>query len=111
MNALADFENLHVRISIKAGTEEEFQKRTGALGKFVYLPFQAVRNLKDSDVSFHVAVMSDSRLMSSFERNCVIGAIKQIDPKIKIEEERCDPYNTTVKRMRSAGYGEEFWER
>jgi len=108
-NALARYHNLHVRVSIKAGTEEGFQKRTGALGKYVYLPFQGVRNLKDAGVSFHVAVMSDSRLMPSFERNCVIRAIEQIDRRIQIEGEICDPYNTTIERMRSAGYSNEFW--
>ncbi len=61
--------------------------RTGARGKFVYLPFQGVRNLLEAGVSFHVALMSDPRLMPSSERFEIIKIIKGIHPRIYIADE------------------------
>jgi uncharacterized Fe-S cluster-containing radical SAM superfamily protein len=102
---LKPFKKVHVRVSLKAGTEEGFQKRTGAIGKFYLLPFQAIENLLDYKISFHVAAMTDPRIMSTGEREILIKKLEEIDPEIvfNLEEERIDLYNTTLLRLEKAG--------
>jgi len=102
---LARFSKVHVRVSLKAATPEGFQRRTGAIGEFYELPFKAVEYLLDSGVSFHVAAMSDPRIMSKEERRMLIERLAEIDRRVaaNLEEELCDPYETTIVRM--AAYG------
>ena len=102
---LAKFTKVHVRVSLKAGTPEGFQARTGAIAEFYELPFKAVEHLLDSGVSFHVAAMSDPRIMPREERRRLIERLAEIDPRVaaNLEEEVCDPYETTLVRM--AAYG------
>ncbi len=102
---IAPFNKVHVRVSLKAATPEGFQQRTGALGEHYLLPFQAIEYLKEADVSFHVAAMTDSRLMSPDERKLLIKKLNGIDPKLaaNLEEEVCDPYPSTLSRLDAAG--------
>jgi uncharacterized Fe-S cluster-containing radical SAM superfamily protein len=62
------FTKVHVRISLKAGDEQGFRWRTGAIGKFYELPFRATENLLKHGASFHVAAMTDPRIMPREER-------------------------------------------
>jgi uncharacterized Fe-S cluster-containing radical SAM superfamily protein len=96
--------NLHVRVSLKAGTPEGFQKRTGAVGKFYELPYLAIKNLKETNLDYHVACMSDPKVMSSQERNTMLQKLKEIGYHGYLEEEFCDPYPTAVVRLEKAGY-------
>lgn len=68
-------------------------KRTGAIPERFNLPYQAIKNLLDSGVRFHVASMSDQRLMSKEERRQMIVKLEELDPRIArdLEEELCDP--------------------
>ncbi|MCX8204524.1 MAG: radical SAM protein [Candidatus Nezhaarchaeota archaeon] len=102
---LARFSKIHVRVSLKAAGPQEFQRRTGARGEFYELPFKAIEHLLDSGVSFHVAAMSDPRIMSRGERIALIERLRDIDPRAaaNLEEEVCDPYDSTLIRM--AAYG------
>lgn len=102
---VSKFTKVHVRLCIKAGNAEGFQRRTGAIGKFYTMPFDAVKNLFDSEVSFHVASMSDSRIMSAGEREQLIKKLEEIDKNIvrNLEEEVVDPYRTTLFRLKQAG--------
>lgn len=95
--------NLHVRVSLKAGTPEAFQKRTGAVGKFYELPYLAIKNLLKTDLEFHVACMSDPRVMPKDERNIMLRKLKEVGYSDYLEEEYCDPYPTAVARMEKAG--------
>jgi len=101
---LRDYENIHVRVSLKAGTPESFQRRMGAKGEFYRLPFVAISNLMKNRISFHVACMSDPRLMPQDERRSIIKKLDSIGYQNFFEEETCDPYKTTVVRMEKAGY-------
>lgn len=103
---LAKFKKVHVRVSLKAGTPKGFTSRTGAIGSFYELPFRAIRHLLDYGVSFHVACMSDSRLMDKNEREALLRTLAEIDKKLigYLEEEICDPYEHTVLRLKKAGY-------
>lgn len=96
--------NLHVRVSLKAGTAEGFQRRTGAVGKFYELPYLAVKNLAQTNLEFHVACMSDPRVMPKEERVAMLQKLKEVGYHGYLEEEYCDPYPTSVVRLEKAGY-------
>jgi len=103
---IAKFTKPHVRISLKAGTPEDFAKKTGAKPEAFEIPFQAIRNLLDYHVSFHVASMSaDPRIMTMDERKSLMKKLAEIDPSLllNLEEEVMDGYNTTLARLRFAG--------
>jgi uncharacterized Fe-S cluster-containing radical SAM superfamily protein len=103
---LSRFKKPHIRVSLKAGTPEAFTRKTGAKPDSFELPFEAIRNLMDYGVSFHVAAMSaDSRIMAPEERAALLEKLAGIDPKLvlSLEEEVIDPYDTTLKRLKFAG--------
>jgi len=106
VRAVASFTKPHVRVSLKAGTSEEFTRKTGAKPESFELPFHAIENLIDCGVSFHVAAMSaDPRIMSPEERKCLLQRLAAIDPRLPddLEEEVVDPYKTTLARLKYAG--------
>ena len=102
---LSKFKNIHVRVSLKAGTLKGFQHRTGALAEFYELPYRAIINLLDNNVSMHAASMTDSRLMPKKEREAIIRRLLTIDKRtaLDLEQEICDPYPNTLERLRLAG--------
>ena len=103
---ISKFTKPHVRVSLKAGTPEDFTKKTGAKPEAFEIPFQAIRNLLDYHVSFHVASMSaDPRIMTTEERKNLMRKLAEIDPRLllSLEEEVMDGYNTTLARLRFAG--------
>lgn len=102
-DALKKYRNIHIRVSLKAGTPEGFQRRTGARGEFYLLPFKAVEGLKRSGIPFHVAAMTDPRLMPQHERTMMLALLKKTGYRDNVEEERCDPYDSTLKRLEKAG--------
>ncbi|MDI6821803.1 MAG: radical SAM protein [Actinomycetota bacterium] len=106
--ALKKYPNIYVRISLKAGTAEGFQRRTGAIGDYYKLPFQAIKNLKRAGVSFHVASMSDPRLMPISERREMFKNLRDVDYWDYLEEETCDPYDTSLIRLEKAGF--DIWK-
>ncbi|HEX67660.1 MAG TPA: radical SAM protein [bacterium] len=101
---LVPFPNLYVRVSIKAGTPSSFEKKTGAKKDYFYLPFQCIENLKKHGLNFHVAVMSDKRLMSVEEKRYFLKELKKTGYHGFLEEERCEPYPHSVARLRFAGW-------
>lgn len=104
VQALKDYKNVHTRVSLKAGTGEGFQKRTGAIAKSYELPFLAIKNLMEAGVSFHVAAMTDPALMPREEREEMIRMLSEIGYADYFEEEECDPYPTSVERLNKAGF-------
>nr|NIN64237.1 hypothetical protein [Anaerolineae bacterium]NIN94519.1 hypothetical protein [Anaerolineae bacterium]NIQ77589.1 hypothetical protein [Anaerolineae bacterium] len=55
---------------------------------------------------FHVAAMTaDPRIVSTEERQSLLGRLARIDPALvsHLEEEVVDPYHTTLERLRYAG--------
>jgi uncharacterized Fe-S cluster-containing radical SAM superfamily protein len=100
------FAKPHVRISLKAGTPEDFMRKTGAKPEAFEIPFQAIRNLLDYNVSFHVAAMSaDPRIATQKERESLTKKLGEIDPRLvlNLEEEVMDGYETTLARLKFAG--------
>ena len=97
----------HVRVSLKAGTPETFAKKTGAKPEAFEIPFHAIRNLIDYNVSFHVAAMSaDPRITTPKERGSLTQKLAEIEPTLllNLEEEVVDGYDTTLARLKSAGW-------
>ena len=107
VRSLAQFSNLHVRISLKAGTADDFTRKTGAVPEAFELPFQAIRNLKAEGISFWVAAMScDPRFMTPLERVSLIGKLAEIDPTLvlNLEEEMVVLCPETLKRLEAMGW-------
>jgi uncharacterized Fe-S cluster-containing radical SAM superfamily protein len=104
---VSKYGKVHVRVSLKAGTPEAFERKTGAKKDAFELPFKAIEHLLDSGASFHVAAMSaDPRMMEKEERRRLFEKLIEIDPKLakNLEEEVVDPYETALLRLRKAGY-------
>ena len=102
---ISKFERIHVRVSIKAGNSKAFTQRTGAVESAFDLPFKAIEHLLDYGISCHVAAMTDPRIMPKNERIELINKLAEIDKVIaaNLEEEICDPYETTIIRMTAYG--------
>jgi uncharacterized Fe-S cluster-containing radical SAM superfamily protein len=101
---LKSYKNTHIRVSLKAATPDGFQRRTGGRGDYYNLPFMAVERLLKSGISFHVAAMSDPRLMKPDEKAVMLEKLKRTGYRDFLEEERCNPYPAAIKRLRKAGY-------
>ncbi|MDI6917230.1 MAG: radical SAM protein [Thermoplasmatales archaeon] len=104
---VSKFTKPHIRVSLKAGTPQDFTRKTGAKEENFELPFHAIRNLLDEKASFHVAAMTDKRIMGKEERESLIQKLWEIDPKIvkNLEKEVVDPYDTTLARLKYADVG------
>ncbi|MBE1286200.1 MAG: radical SAM protein [Alteromonadaceae bacterium] len=83
--ALAQFKNLHVRVSIKGCNEEEFHTLTGARKEAYELPYQALKNLVDAGVSVNACLMvsfSDENTMKQAREklfNTHPGLLKSVE--------------------------------
>jgi uncharacterized Fe-S cluster-containing radical SAM superfamily protein len=101
---VARFSKVHIRVSLKAGLPEGLRERTGASGESLNLPYQAIEYLLKHRASFHVAAMTDYRIMSSSERELLVQRLVDIHPQLvkNLEEEMIDPYETTEARLRYA---------
>jgi len=104
---ISKFTKPHVRVSLKAGTPEAFTRKTGAKPEAFEIPFKAIKNLLNYQVSFHVAAMSaDPRIMRLKERESLIRKLVEIEPALllNLEEEVVDGYDTTLARLKFAGW-------
>jgi uncharacterized Fe-S cluster-containing radical SAM superfamily protein len=100
---LALYPFVHVRVSLKGCTEEEFARLTGADPKGFHLQLNALRHLKKAGVSAHPAVM-----LSFSEREAadhLYSAIWKIDPIMhsEIEKEELILYPHVVEKLKQAG--------
>jgi len=87
---LSRFKKSYVRVGLRAGTAEEFTRKTGAIPESFMLPFQAIRYLRENKARFSVAAMSaDPRFMTPLERISLIVRLGEIDPELvlRLEEE------------------------
>ncbi len=67
----SSFNNLYVRISLKAGTPEKFSKLTGAIPEAYYYPLKALQNLIDFEIPCHASIIRD------FCEQSELGFLKQ----------------------------------
>lgn len=102
---LAEFSSkLYVRVSFKAATPKGFTQRTGAIGKYYELPFNALKHLLNEGIFARAAAMTDPKIMPKEERKLLIQKLSEIDPryeKDELEEEVIDAYDTSVKRLKA----------
>jgi len=100
---LSKFKRVHVRVSIKGTTNEEYAKLTGAKPESFNLQLKALKNLLDAGVSCHPAVMLSFSSKENFTR--FLSILKEIEPKIvgEVEEEYVFLYPHVVKKLEKAG--------
>lgn len=98
---LAAFRRLAVRVSLKAGNKEKFEKVTGARADFFSYPWQALINLNEAGARFWPAVVVEfftrqeiSDLKNFLNRNHITVAI---------EEEELLYYPFVEKNLRERG--------
>lgn len=104
---IAGFKKVVVRVSLKAGTPELFNKLTKADPDAFHLPFQAIRNLIKHKISFGIsALIADPRIFSPLERISLITRLGEIDPSLvlQLEEEMTILFPNAIKRLKEAGW-------
>ena len=111
---LAKYKRLHVRVSIKGASPEEYHELTGAQPASYWLPYRALQQLIDAGVSCNAC------LMASFSSDEGISQVKQqlarvhpgilksleietitLFPKVKERLEKYDLKPTRAKRLRN----------
>jgi uncharacterized Fe-S cluster-containing radical SAM superfamily protein len=96
---LSQFKNVHVRVSLKGSSESEFTLLTGAKPDAYKYQIRALKNLFDSNVSFHPAIMT-------FEKSpFILERLAEIDESLlkSLEYESLIPYPKVVARLRAVG--------
>ncbi|MFZ5790798.1 MAG: radical SAM protein [Pseudomonadota bacterium] len=99
---LARFPNLHVRVSLKGATEDEFARLTGARPEAFELQLQALANLDRAGASVHVAVMTSFSPPESVEK--LRARLARIAPRFaEFEDEELVLYGHVTERLKRAG--------
>jgi uncharacterized Fe-S cluster-containing radical SAM superfamily protein len=99
---LAPYPFLHVRVSLKGCSEEEFSRLTGADSKGFRLQLAALANLLKAGVSTHPAVMISYSGREAIDR--LYHNIWKIDPRMQSEVEREEVilYPHVLEKLRRA---------
>lgn len=107
-----NFDKVYLRLSLKAGTPDGFQRKTGAKKENFEIPFQAIRNvvevagIETLGRRWHIAAMSlDPRIIDPEERMLLFKRLADIDIRLllMLEEEVVDPYEMALFRLKAAG--------
>ncbi len=100
---LAVYPFVHVRVSLKGCTEQEFTRLTGADPKGFHLQLAALKNLVKAGVSVHPAAMISFSTKASIDR--LYNVIWKIDPRLhsEIEREEVTLYPHVRERLRKRG--------
>ncbi|MEM1508443.1 MAG: radical SAM protein [Thermofilaceae archaeon] len=100
---LSEFSSVHVRVSIKGTSSEEFHLLTGAKPEAFELQLKALENLLDYGVSAHPAVMLSFSKARDVER--LKERLADIDEVLisEFEEEYVFLYPHVVRQLRKAG--------
>jgi len=99
---LAFFPFVHVRVSLKGCSEEEFGRLTGADPKGFQLQLAALRNLKKAGVSAHPALMFSFSGREAIDQ--LYNTIWKIDPRMhsEIEREEVILYPHVMEKLKRA---------
>jgi len=98
VEALSKFKNLHIRICIKGIDSKEFTFLTGAENGYKY-QMKSLEYLKDSKISFNIALVSISNDIKPFlDRLKDIGIVKII-----VEKEKIKLYPQVKNRLQKEG--------
>ena len=96
---LAPYKKLHVRVSIKGTSKEEYHELTDAIPESYELPFRALKHLIDAGVSCNACVMisfSDDDGIRSVEKK-----LFEVHPGLlkSLEKERITPFPKVTERL------------
>ncbi|MEF8832972.1 MAG: radical SAM protein [Candidatus Thermoplasmatota archaeon] len=105
VDEIEQYELIYVRVSLKAGFPEEWERKTGAKAETLKLPYKAIEHLWKRDVDFHVAAMVDSRITSEEEMWSIYKKVSEVSEGLaeNIEWETIDKYPNTKRRLKKAG--------
>ena len=100
---LTPYKNLHVRVSIKGTSQEEYHELTDAIPESYELPFRALKHLIDAGVSCNACVMvsfSDDDGIRSVEQK-----LFELHPGLlkSLEKERITPFPKVAQRLAKNG--------
>jgi len=100
---LAQYRFIHVRVSLKGCSEEDFQRLTGADPEGFKLQLKALRKLTSAGVSCHPSVMASFSERGSLRR--LVERLSNISPDLaeQLEVEELILYPQVVRRIRRAG--------
>lgn len=100
---LTEYNFVHVRVSLKGCSEEEFAKLTGAKPEGFRLQLKALQKLAEAGVSCHPSVMASFSTRESLR--LLLERLKQISPKMaeEIEIEELILYPHVVQRLKKYG--------
>jgi uncharacterized Fe-S cluster-containing radical SAM superfamily protein len=100
---LAQFPFVHIRVSLKGCTEEEFSRLTGAKQEGFLMQLKALQNLVRENVQCHPAVMVSFSPRNSLQR--LVERIRAIDPKLveELEVEELILYPSVQRKVRRHG--------
>ncbi len=101
--ALSKYSRVHVRVSLKGTSEDEFSRLTGAKPEFFSYQLKALENLLDYGVSCHPAVMLSFSTKGSLRK--LLFRLEEIDRVLveDFEEEYVFLYPHVVERLKKAG--------
>ncbi|MEM4701108.1 MAG: radical SAM protein [Candidatus Bathyarchaeia archaeon] len=101
--SLAKYGFVHVRVSLKGCSEEEFARLTGAEPEGFKLQLEALRKLVEAGVSCHPSVMASFSTKESFRS--LTERLNQISPKLaeEIEIEELILYPHVVRKLQRYG--------
>ncbi len=96
---LAFYNNLHVRVSIKGTSQDEYHELTDAIPESYELPYRALKHLIDAGVSCNACVMvsfSDDEGIRSVEQK-----LFKLHPGLlkSLEKEHITPFPKVTKRL------------
>ena len=100
---LTSYKNLHVRVSIKGTSQEEYHELTDAIPESYELPFRGLKNLIDAGVSCNACVMisfSDDDGIRNVEQK-----LFELHPGLlkSLEKERITPFPKVAERLAKNG--------
>jgi len=96
---LSQFRNLHVRVSIKGTTKEEYLMLTGASSKSYDLPYKALEHLMNAGVSCNVCLMVSFSSKENIEK--AEQRLRDIRPGLlkSLEKEHITLFPKVLKRL------------
>jgi len=100
---LSEFPFVHVRVSLKGCSEEEFSLLTGAKQEGFHMQLKALQNLVEENVQCHPAVMASFSQEDSLQR--LVESMRAIDPKLaeELETEELILYPSVQTKIRKSG--------
>lgn len=103
VRGLKKFNNLHVRVSLKGCTEEEFSRLTGAVEEAFQLQLNALNLCIDNGISCHPAVLID--LIKKENLGVLRKRLSGIDEKLgqNLELENLITYPHVIQRLKRVG--------